>query len=71
MSRDSDTFEIAYKVTLKNRALAAVSQKGARYLHGSVATCLSCDRLFDDNIIADLPVTLAIKNFENRSAFGE
>jgi len=40
-------------------------------LHGSVATCLRCGGIFHNDFIANLPLTLLLKEFENRLTFGK
>ena len=37
----------------------------------SVATRLRCGRIFKYKLVANLPVSLPVKNFENRLTFGE
>jgi len=39
--------------------------------HGSVATRLRCGGILYNDFIANLPLTLQLKEFENRSTFGE
>jgi len=38
---------------------------------GSIATYLRCDGMFKYAFVANLPLSLSVKNFENRSTFGE
>ena len=38
---------------------------------GSVATRLRCDGIFRDEFTTNLLLSLMVKEFENRSAFGE
>ena len=39
--------------------------------HGSEVTRLRCGEMFYNDLIANLPLSLSVKNFENRSTFAE
>ena len=39
--------------------------------HGCVATRLSCGGIFHNDFIANLPLSLTVKEFANRSTYGE
>ena len=39
--------------------------------HGSVATPLECGGICNDTFIANFLLSVTVKNFENRSSFGE